>query len=224
MEYFNQLMFGVIPYLSGTIFLLGCLLRYDRGQYTWRAMSSQMLHKTTAFRWGSNLFHIGIILLFFGHLSGLLVPQSIYQVFITTEQKQWLAIIAGGIFGVICLIGISILLWRRLFVPAVRANSAPMDTFIIILLFGQLLTGLYTIVESIDHGADTMVALANWAQSIVTFQADAWTYVVDVHWAYKLHIALGMLMFAAFPFSRLVHIWSWPFTYAWRQYQVVRAR
>lgn len=224
MEYMTQFAFGVFPYLAGTIFLLGCLLRYDRGQYTWRAMSSQILHKTPAFRWGSNLFHVGILLLFFGHLFGLLVPKEIYTLFITTEQKQWIAIVAGGIFGTMCLVGISILLWRRLFIPAVRANSAPADTFIIVLLFLQLLTGLYTIFHSIDHGAGTMVALANWAQHIVTFQHDAWMFVTEVHWAYKLHIGLGMLMFASFPFTRLIHIWSWPFTYLWRNYQVVRVK
>ncbi len=226
MEYINQLVFGVGPYLAGTIFLLGSIVRFERGQYTWRAMSSQMINNTSAFRWGSNLFHVGILLLFLGHLFGLLTPPAVYHAFgVSTEAKQMLAITAGGIFGVICLIGISILLGRRLFVPAVRANSARMDTFIIALLFLQLVTGLATIAVSLQHtdGA-VMVQLGAWAQSIVTFQAGAWTYLVNVHWLYKFHIALGLLMFACFPFSRLVHIWSWPWGYLRRSYQVVRSR
>lgn len=226
MDYMNQLFFGVGPYLAGTIFLLGSIVRYERGQYTWRAMSSQIVNNTPAFRWGSNLFHIGILLLFLGHLFGLLTPPAVYQAFgLTTEAKQWLAIVAGGIFGAICLAGITILLIRRLFIPAVRANSARMDTFIIALLFLQLITGLLTITISVQHPeGDVMVQLGAWAQSIVTFQAGAWEYLVDVHWLYKLHILLGLIMFGCFPFSRLVHIWSWPWGYLRRRYQVVRAR
>ncbi len=224
--YFNQLIFGVFPYLAGSIFLLGSLVRYERGQYTWRAMSSQTLSNTKAFRWGSVMFHVGIILLFFGHLFGLLTPTEVYtSLGLTTAAKQQIAIVAGGIFGMICFIGMTILIWRRLFNERVRVNSARMDTFIIVLLYLQLITGLFSILVSLDHPEGyVMVQLGNWAQSIVTFQAGAWEYVVDVHWIYKLHIFLGMIMFTAFPFSRLVHIWSWPVGYLRRAYQVVRAR
>ncbi|MCP1727193.1 nitrate reductase gamma subunit [Natronospira proteinivora] len=224
--YFNQLLFGVLPYLAGSVFLLGSLLRYERGQYTWRAMSSQTLSNTATFRWGSILFHVGIILLFFGHLFGLLTPQWLYQALgLSTAVKQQIAIAAGGFFGMVCLIGMTILIWRRLFNERVRVNSARADTFILVLLYLQLLTGLATILVSIDHPEGyVMVQLGNWAQSIVTFQAGAWEYVVDVHWIYKLHMFLGMIMFTAFPFSRLVHIWSWPVGYLRRAYQVVRAR
>lgn len=226
MDYVNQLVFSVFPYLAGTIFLLGSLLRYDRGQYTWRAMSSQSLSGGPAFRWSSNLFHVGIILLFFGHLFGLLTPTPVYEALgLSVATKQALAIWAGGIFGVICFIGLTYLIWRRLFVARVRANSAAMDTFIIVLLYLQLLTGLVSIFISIGHPEGyVMLQLSYWAQSIVTFQAGAWTYIADVHWIYKLHVFLGLVMFTAFPFSRLVHIWSWPFGYLWRQYQVVRAK
>lgn len=226
MDYINQFIFSVFPYIAGTVFLLGSLLRYDRGQYTWRAMSSQTLNSGPAFRWSSNLFHVGIILLFFGHLFGLLTPQPVYQALgLSTAAKQAMAIWLGGLFGVICFIGLTYLLYRRLFNPRVRANSAPMDTFIIALLYLQLLTGLASIGVSIDHpDGYVMVQLANWAQSIVTFQSGAWVYIADVHWIYKLHIFLGLIMFTCFPFSRLVHIWSWPIGYAWRRYQVVRAK
>ncbi|MEA5444447.1 respiratory nitrate reductase subunit gamma [Gammaproteobacteria bacterium AB-CW1] len=224
--YLNQFFFGVFPYIAGAIFILGSLLRYERGQYTWRAMSSQTLNNSRAFRWGSVMFHVGIILLFFGHLFGLLTPPEVYQAIgITTAAKQQIAIWAGGIFGMICLAGMTILVWRRLFNERVRANSAPADTFILVLLYLQLLTGLATIAVSVDHpDGYVMVQLGSWAQSIVTFQAGAWEYVVDVHWIYKLHMFLGMIMFTAFPFSRLVHIWSWPVAYVRRAYQVVRAR
>jgi nitrate reductase gamma subunit len=226
MAYINQLLFGVGPYLAGTIFILGSILRYERGQYTWRTMSSQMLHNTRTYRVGNILFHIGILALFMGHLIGLLTPQWIFSAIgLTPGAKQILAMVVGGIFGAICLVGISIVLWRRLFVPAVRINSAPMDTFIIVLLFLQLITGIFTIYISSHHlDGFVITQLAKWAQHIVTFRGDAWTYIADVSWAYKLHIFLGLVMFAAFPFSRLVHIWSWPWVYLRRPYQIVRSR
>ena len=224
--YLNQLFFSVVPYLAGTVFLLGSFLRYERGQYTWRAMSSQTLDNPPFFRWASILFHVGILLLFFGHLFGLLTPTWVYQSFgLSSGTKQLIAIIAGGFFGGICFIGLSYLVWRRLFNPRVRANSSPMDTFIICLIYLQLITGLASLLVSKDHlDGEVMVQLGHWAQSIVTFQSGAWEYVVDVHWIYKLHMVLGFAMFTAFPFSRLVHIWSWPIEYVSRRYQVVRAK
>ncbi len=224
-DFINQLLFGVYPYVAGTVFIVGSLLRFERGQYTWRAMSSQMLTPRSAhFRRASVAFHVGILLLFFGHLVGLLTPSWGYETIgITAPLKQLAAMVAGGLFGLLCLYGISYLLWRRLFVPAVRANSAAMDTFIICLIWLQLVTGLVTIVVSMDHmDGQTMKQLAHWAQHIVTFQSGAHEFVRDAPWPYKLHIFLGMIMFTAFPFSRLVHVWSWPWAYLRRRYQVVR--
>lgn len=224
--YIHQLVFGVGPYLAGTIFILGSILRYERGQYTWRAMSSQMLHNTRTYRVGNLLFHIGILSLFLGHLFGLLTPQPIYHgVGITTPTKQVLSMVVGGLFGTVCLAGVAVILWRRFTVAAVRVNSAPMDNFILLLLALQLLTGFFTIYVSRNHlGGEVMTEMATWAQQIVTFRGSAWTHLADVPWPYKMHIALGLVMFASFPFSRLVHIWSWPWAYLRRNYQIVRAR
>jgi len=226
MEYYiNQLLFGVYPYIAGSIFIFGSIVRFERGQYTWRAMSSQMLTpKSRHFRRASVAFHVAILLLFFGHLAGLLTPSVFYEgLGLTPSTKQILAMAAGGAAGLVCLYGLTYLLWRRLFVVEVRANSAPMDTFIICLIWLQLVTGLGTIIQSFEHldGA-TMQALAHWAQHIVTFRSGAHDFVLTAHWTYKVHVFLGMVMFTVFPFSRLVHIWSWPWAYTRRKYQVVR--
>ncbi len=223
-QYINQFIFGVFPYIAGSVFLLGSILRFERGQYTWRAMSSQVFTSTPAFRRASIAFHVGILLLFFGHLFGLLTPTWLYEgLGMTAGAKQLIAIIAGGVFGVLCLLGLTYLLWRRLFNARVRANSAVMDTFIIVLLWLQLVTGLGTIFVSTGHlDGYVMQQLAYWAQHIVTFRSGAWEFIYDVHWIYKSHIFLGLVMFTAFPFSRLVHIWSWPWAYTRRRYQVVR--
>lgn len=225
MNFINQLVFGIGPYLAGTIFLLGSFLRYERGQYTWRAMSSQIFTSTPNFRRASIAFHVGILLLFFGHFFGLLTPAPVYHALgLSTAAKQLLAMVAGGLFGALCFAGLTYLLWRRLFNPRVRANSTPMDTFIILLLYLQLVTGLLSIGVSTQHmDGEVMVQLATWAQRIVTFHSGAWQSIAGVHWIYKLHVFLGLIMFTAFPFSRLVHIWSWPVGYVRRHYQIVRA-
>ncbi len=225
MDYLNELVFGYYPYLALSIFLLGSLVRFERDQFSWRAASSQML-RTKNMRLASNLFHIGILLLFLGHLFGLLTPQWLYHgIGMSTSTKQILAIIAGGIFGLVCFVGLTMLLFRRLFDARIRATSSASDHFILILLYVQLILGLATLPLSMTHldGAN-MVALANWAQHIVTFRPGAAEFVVDTHWIFKAHIVLGLTMFLVFPFTRLVHIWSAPFWYLGRSYQLVRRR
>lgn len=224
MDYLDTLLFGYYPYLAGTVFLLGSLARFDLSQYTWKASSSQLLAGGAAFRLGMNLFHIGILLLFFGHLVGLLMPHSWYGAFgLTAQSKQLLAMVAGGVFGTLCFIGMTILVHRRLANARVRANSSRMDIFILLLLYLQLILGLATIPVSAGHpdGA-VMLQLADWAQHIVLFQAGAAAFVADVHWLYKAHLFLGLTMFLVFPFTRLVHVWSVPVWYLGRRYQIVR--
>lgn len=221
----NEFVFGYYPYLALSVFLLGSLIRFERDQFSWRSGSSQML-RTKNMRLASNLFHIGILLLFLGHLFGLLTPQWLYHgIGISTSTKQILAIIAGGIFGLICFVGLTLLLYRRLFDARIRATSSGSDHFILILLYVQLILGLATLPLSLTHldGAN-MVALANWAQHIVTFQPGAAAFVIDTHWIFKAHIVLGLTMFLVFPFTRLVHIWSAPVWYLGRSYQLVRRR
>jgi nitrate reductase gamma subunit len=95
------------------VFAVGCVIRFDREQYTWKASSSQLLDKSSL-RLGSNLFHIGVLFIIMGHLVGLLTPTSIYTHVITVPQKQLLAMVAGGIFGVLCFTGLLLFITRRL--------------------------------------------------------------------------------------------------------------
>ena len=224
-NYVNQFFFGIYPYIAITVFFLGSLLRYDRDQYTWKASSSQMLRKKDM-RLGSNLFHIGIIALFFGHLMGLLTPHWAYHFMITAGQKQVLAMTAGGIFGVICLVGMLLLIRRRIQDPRIRATSQFSDLPILLILFVQLVLGLLTIPFSAQHlDGSSMLALASWAQHLVTFQGDAASFVAGEAFMFKIHIFLGLTIFLVFPFTRLVHVWSVPVQYLLRRgYQIVRKR
>lgn len=224
--YLHDLAFAVFPYIAGTVFLVGSLIRYEKSQYTWKSNTTQLMSGGRRFRWGINLFHIGIIFLFFGHLLGLLTPHAVYHSLgLTAGAKQVLAMVTGGAFGLVTLVGVVILLHRRMTDPRVRKTSYPMDSFILWLLTVQLVTGLFTIFASSAHlDGSTMLKITAWAQSLVTFQTGAAATIYDIHWIYKIHMFLGMVMFLVFPFTRLVHIWSVPYRYVGRAYQIVRAR
>jgi nitrate reductase gamma subunit len=223
-EYLQHLIYGYYPYLAGTVFLVGSLLRFDHGQYTWKAHSSQVLSKKNM-RLASNLFHVGILVIFFGHLFGMLTPHWVYAPFISAGNKQLLAIIIGGIAGAMCIIGGAMLLHRRMTNLRVKASSATMDTVILALILFQACLGMITIIFSLGHlEGDVMLTLASWAQAIVFFSGGAADYLEEVSWIYKIHIFVGLTIILLFPFSRLVHVWSIPLGYLGRNYQIVRKR
>lgn len=226
-QYLNQFLFGIYPYLALAVFFIGSLIRFDREQYTWKSDSSQLLRRGQL-RWGSNLFHLGILGIFFGHLVGLLTPMAVWHLLgVSASAKQLLAIVAGGVAGLACLAGLVLLIHRRLSEPRIRAHTRPMDLAVLYLLLAQLLLGLVSIPVSARHlDGGEMVKLMMWAQHIVTFRGDAAGFVADAALVFKLHLTLGMTIFLVFPFSRLVHVWSGfaAITYITRAYQVVRSR
>ena len=219
-------LFGVYPYICLTVFLLGSLLRFDRDQYTWKSDSSQLL-RTGSLRWGSNLFHVGVLFLFFGHSVGMLTPHFMYEHFMSAGAKQIMAMVSGGIAGLLAFIGLSILLHRRLTDARIRATSKTSDILILVLLWLQLALGLATIPLSAQHlDGSMMMKLAEWGQRIVTFRSGAVELLAGAGWIFKAHMFLGMSIFLIFPFTRLVHVWSGfgTLAYVLRPYQVVRAR
>ena len=221
----DLLAFGIYPYVALAICLIGSWARFDLAQYTWKAGSSQMLSKK-GMRVYSNLFHIGVLFILAGHFVGLLTPHAVYEHLISTEQKQLLAMVSGGFFGILCFIGLTGLILRRLTNERVRATGNASDLMILLVLYVQLILGLSTIVASTHHlDGSVMVMLANWAQSIVTFQPlAAAEAIAPVSLVYKLHVTLGLTLFVLFPFTRLVHIVSAPVWYFGRRYQVVRTK
>jgi len=223
MTYF---IFGVLPYLALAVLIVGSIARYERDPFTWKSSSSQLLRRKQLV-WGSILFHVGILIVFFGHLVGMLTPVELFHALgISYGFKQLLAIVVGGIAGAMAIVGGAMLLHRRLFDARVRANSSFADTGILVLLFAQIIIGMGTILVSIQHlDGGEMVKFMDWARAIFTMRKDAWYIVADVHWIYKLHIFLGLLIFILFPFTRLVHMLSVPVRYVLRPgYQIVRTR
>ena len=226
MNALDTFLFGIYPYLCLTVFLLGSLIRFDRDQYTWKSDSSQLL-RAGSLRWGSNLFHIGVLFLFFGHFVGLLTPHILYESFISAGAKQLMAMISGGIAGTLGIAGVTLLLHRRLSEPRIRATSKTSDIVVLLLLWLQLALGLATIPLSGQHlDGGMMLRFADWAQRIVTFRAGAPELLAGVSWVFKAHLFLGMSIFLVFPFTRLVHVWSGFATLAYlaRPYQLVRSR
>lgn len=222
----NHLLFGLYPYIAFTIFLVGSLVRYDREQYTWKASSSQML-ESKKLRRGSVPFHVGIIAVLCGHFVGLLTPHQVWDFLgVTAALKQKVAMGMGGVFGLLCLYGLTILILRRLGNDRIRATTSTMDLVVLFMLLAQLCLGLISIFVSAGHmDGGEMLKLMHWAQSIVVLNAaEAAASMESVHIIFKLHIFLGMSLFVIFPFSRLVHIWSVPVKYLSRNYQVVRTR
>lgn len=225
MSNFNFLLFGVYPYIALAICLIGSWARFDLAQYTWKTGSSQML-QPKGMRLASNLFHIGVIFILCGHFVGLLMPEALYHPFISSGDKQLVAMVSGGFFGILCLIGLVMLIRRRLGDARVRATSSRSDIAILFVLLAQLLLGLGTIVASTGHmDGSVMVMLGTWAQSIVTLQpVAAAEAIAPVSLIYKLHVFLGVTLFVLFPFTRLVHIVSAPVWYLGRRYQIVRVK
>lgn len=222
----NYFLFGVLPYVALTVLVIGSIARYERDPFTWKSSSSQLLRRKQLV-WGSILFHVGVLIVFFGHLVGMLTPVEIFHMLgMSYGFKQVLAIVIGGVAGAMALAGGAMLLHRRLFDQRIRANSSFTDTGILVLLIAQLVLGMGTILASLQHlDGSEMVKFMMWAQGIFTLKAGAWELVADVHWIYKLHILLGLMIFVLFPFTRLVHMFSAPVRYVWRPgYQIVRTR
>lgn len=222
----HNLLFGVYPYVCLAVFWIGSWLRFDREQYGWKADSTQLLSKPWM-RIASNFFHFGVIAIFFGHFVGLLTPHAVFAALMDDLSHQWVAISAGTIFGLSALFGGTILFFRRFGNPRISLTSRFADKFVLAWLMLTLVLGLLTIPVSIGHAGHgdprVVTAMAEWVQSIVYLYPSP-AYLEGVDTIFKLHVLAGMTVFLVFPFTRLVHIWSMPFGYLLRAYQIVRTK
>jgi nitrate reductase gamma subunit len=215
--FLNQLAFGWFPYLAITVLIVGSILRFDKDQYSWRSQSSQFLRRRQMMI-GSNLFHMGVLVLFVGHFVGLLTPIGVFDTLgVGHGFKQLMALVVGGIAGVAALVGATMLLHRRLVDPRIRRSSSFGDIAVLALIWLQLVFGVLTVFWTIRHldGAE-MVVLMGWANAILTFDPAAPSLLAETAWIYKLHIILGLTLFLITPFTRLVHIWSAPIWFLFR--------
>lgn len=222
----NTLLFGIYPYVCLSVFFIGSWLRFDREQYGWTSASSQLLSRS-GMRWASNLFHIGVLAIFGGHLIGLLTPHHVFLMVMGDIGHQYMAIILGSIFGASMLIG-GVMLWIRRYTNArISATSRGSDKFVLTWVMVTLILGLTTIPVSMGHAGHgdprVVTAMAEWIQSIIYLYPNP-AYLEGVDTIFKVHVLFGMTVFLIFPFTRLVHVWSLPIGYLGRAYQIVRSK
>jgi nitrate reductase gamma subunit len=222
--YVNTLLFGVYPYICLAVLLIGSLIRYDREPYTWKSDSSQML-RSGQLRLGSNLFHYGVLVVILGHFAGFLAPHWAVDWALTPVGHQLLAMVVGGLAGLVAIIGLTILIARRLGDPRIRLNSRKWDISVTLMLWVQLALGLLTVPLSALHMDGVLFeTLTTYVKGVVTFNGGAASVMAGVPLVYKLHILLGFTIFLISPFTRMIHIWSGAgaLAYLFRPYQIVR--
>ena len=222
----NAFLFGIYPYICLVVLLVGSLVRFDREPYSWKSDSSQIL-RNGQLKLGSNLFHYGVLMVILGHFVGFLMPEPLVMWLMSPTQHQLLAIVIGGISGVIALVGATLLVHRRLSDQRIRSNSRKWDIAVIAMLWLQLALGVATVPLSAQHMDGVMFErLVAYVQGVVLLRGDNALLLQGVPWVYQLHILLGFTIFLVSPFTRMVHIWSGVGTLAYlvRPHQIVRKR
>ncbi|EHR84571.1 respiratory nitrate reductase subunit gamma [Staphylococcus epidermidis] len=219
----NQFVWVIYPYLCLAIFVIGHIARYKYDQFSWTAKSSEMIEKKQL-KWGSLLFHLGIIPVFFGHVVGLLIPANWLEAIGVNNHIYHIgAVYIVSVFGIITLIGMLLLTLRRLSIKNVRRLSSFSDIFVNLVLLIILIMGCYStlVTNAIQPEFDYRQTIAIWFRHLFMFSPNA-NLMLNVPWSFKLHILLGFTVFACWPFTRLVHVWSVPLSYMNRRYIVYR--
>lgn len=216
-----------LPYISLTLMIGGLIWRYRSDQFGWTSRSSE-IHEHVILRAASPMFHFGILFVFAGHLLGLIIPKSWTEALGVSEHMYHLsAVIFGGIAGLICIIGMFGLLYRRFVTKRVRLASSTRDKVVWFFLALPILLGAYaTVTHQIVGGGggyDYRETISPWLRSILSFQPQP-ELMLDVPMAFKLHVIAAFLLFAVWPFTRLVHVTSVPVLYPTRPYVIYRSR
>jgi nitrate reductase gamma subunit len=213
-----------LPYVCLTIFVVGHVWRYRRDQLTWTARSTQLLEQRLL-RVGSLLFHFGVLAVIGGHVLGILIPAGATSaVGIHEHAYHLIALVAGGIAGVAMTLGLAILLYRRAAVPRVRVTTSVGDLVMYPLLTVAVVTGMLATFGAnlVDpyHYRDTV---APWFRGIFAFRPHA-DEMAGAPFLFQLHGTCVWLLYAVWPFSRLVHAWSVPISYLQRSWILYRSR
>ena len=214
----------VLPYVSLAVFFVGHWWRYRRDQFGWTSRSTQLL-ESRLLAWGSTLFHYGALAVIGGHVVGILIPASVTGRFgISETNYHHLSGYAGGAAGIVCLAGFGILTFRRTRIHRIRATTSSSDVIVFVLLgllilLGDGLTFGYNVFGS---GYDYRQTVGPWFRTL--FYDPQPSLMADAPFAYQLHAALPWLLYAVWPFSRLVHVWSYPLQYLGRPYILYRRR
>jgi nitrate reductase gamma subunit len=221
----DVLLWGVLPYVVLVILVGGTIWRWRYDQFGWTTRSSQ-LYESRLLRLGSPLFHFGILAVLVGHIIGLLIPESWTSAAGLSEHAYHIQALAlGGIAGVCTLAGIAILIYRRRTTGPVFMATTRNDKAMYVVLVAAIVAGLTTTLLGIGGGEahDYRQSVSLWFRSLATFQPDV-AAMATAGVEFKVHALIGMLLFATWPFTRLVHAFSAPIGYLFRPYVVYRRR
>lgn len=215
----------VVPYVCAAVFVLGHIWRYRYDKFGWTTRSSQT-YENRLLRWGSPMFHLGILMVIAGHVVGLLIPREwLYAIGISEEMYHVGATVLGTAAAVLTLAGLAILIYRRRTVAAVFLATTVMDKVMYVflgatLLFGTAATVAYQVFGGGFHYRETV---SPWIRQLIILQPRP-DLMIDVPLLFQLHVFTAMLLFALWPFTRLVHVFSAPVGYLFRPYIVYRSR
>lgn len=215
----------IVPYILLTIMVVGLLYRFAFRPLTWVAPSTEIFEKKRL-RWGSVLFHWGIILAFFGHVMGIVIPRSIHDMLgISDRAYHFFAIWGGGLVGVVVVIGLILLLIRRLTVPKVKQHAAFADYLSLVMLLIVAGTGTYMslIYNTTVFAYEYRATIGPWFRSLLMFQPK-YQLMETVPPSFQFHVLSAFVLFAAIPFTKLVHMFSFPLRYPARSPLQYRSR
>lgn len=223
----DALLWGVLPYVTIAIFVVGLFWRYRYDKFGWTTRSSQ-LHENRLLRWGSPMFHFGLIMVILGHLVGLLIPKSWTEAVGIPEAAYHFVATWMGSFGALLVVaGLIILIVRRRTTGPVFAATTRMDKTMYVFLAASILLGSWATVETQiiagNHGYDYRETISPWFRNLFILNPEP-ALMAGVPLAFKLHIIAAELLFILWPFTRLVHAFSAPLPYAVRPYVVYRSR
>lgn len=224
MNFFEHFFWMSFPYIMLTMFVVGHICRYNTDQFGWSAKSSEILEKKQL-KWGSILFHYGIIFVFFGHVAGLLIPKSFYDAIgITDHMYHFGAVWIGGIAGLATIIGVLLLMIRRFSVKRIFLHSTYRDLLVLILLTMIIVSGFVNTVWYTGRGVafEYRNTISPWFRGILTLNPIP-ALMTGAPLGFKIHVVLAFLLFGIWPFTRLVHVWSLPLEFLGRRYVVYRA-
>ena len=220
---FNQFLWVIMPYLCIAIFFLGHLARFKFDKFSWTAKSSEFIEKKQL-KWGSLMFHLGIIPVAMGHIVGLLIPASwLTAVGVSDHLYHIGAVYIGSVFGIITLIGMLLLTAKKKKKKNIRRLSSASDIIVNFLLLAIVFMGCYAtlVTNATTPSFDYRETISVWFRQLFIFSPNA-DLMLQVPLAFKMHILLGFIIMAFWPFTRLVHVWSVPLTYASRSYIIYR--
>lgn len=221
----NTFLWGALPYIAAVLLISGLFWRRRYDQYGWTTRSSE-IYERRILDIASPMFHYGVIFVFFGHIMGLFVPRSWTDALGVTEQDyNLLSLFAGTAAGVLAVVGILALVYRRRTNAAVFRATTANDKLMYVVLLGVITMGMVAKLGNagIHEGYDYRSTIAPWARSIFTLHPKV-SLMSQAPVLFQVHAVIGLLLFALLPYTRLVHMFSAPVQYLFRPYIVYRSR